>query len=52
MFADSEKKTKVSEVKTSMKRQNMIETHKRWVGRERGMGERQKEEKFVGTVIA
>lgn len=37
MFADSEKKTKMSEVKTSMKRQNMIETYKRWVGRERGM---------------
>lgn len=28
----------MSEVKTSMKRQNMIETYKRWVGRERGMG--------------
>lgn len=37
IFADSEKKTKMSEVKTSMKRQNMIETYKRWVGRERGM---------------
>lgn len=42
----------MSEVKTSMKRQNMIETYKRWVGRERGMGERQKGQKFVGTVIA